>query len=179
MTIASPPYEDRPAGITQAGSELLAHYEKLKMERFPYFEEQFINPVGRQFFLIARIEGNGIFERVFVTYEKKQWGRYIGRIASQPTGRVPFKQGAKIKLKRKDIHGWTIVNQDGTEEGNSQGKALDLLHARTVILIMELRPKNGAFDEFSVVSALNPQTKQKVLELVPLEALALAEQEAK
>ena len=83
-----------------------------------------------------------------------------------------FRSGDPIEITSQEVYDWLIVNLDGTEEGNLQGKALDLLQVGVAAFIVELHPEDGEYVTSDIVSVINPKTQQEVIDLVPDEVLA-------
>ena len=162
-------YIDRPTSIDQNIRRILDKHEETSRSELPYFNNQFNNRKGRTFYVVTRLHEGEYYEQVFVKITDINVDRYTGTIASEPMGKVKFKSGDTIEVDTNKVVDWLIVNTDGTEEGNLQGKTLDLYQAGQAVFISKMIPKNGKFASFEVVSVLNPHTKQEIIEIVPNE----------
>jgi uncharacterized protein YegJ (DUF2314 family) len=164
-------YEDMPIAIDTSFEALLDQYvQKAKMS-LQYFDEQFEKPGDRTFYIVTRIYKNELYEQVFVKLGSIHEEVYVGLIVSEPMGKVDFKKGEIIQVSTEDVVDWCIVNPDGTEEGNLLGKAADLSKSRVCAFISKMTPKDGVFTTFEVVSVLNPNTEQEIIEIVPQDVL--------
>ena len=168
-------YQDSPVGLTVDVVSLMKPYEKLAKESLYRFEKSFKKKKGRTFYLVTRIYEDEYYEQVFVLVKKQKEGLYVGTIASKPMGRVSFRAGDRITLESKDIFDWLIVNKDGTEEGNFQGKAMDLLQVGGASFISSWHPVDGHYEIFEVVSVRNPRTQQEIMEIVPEDVIERVE----
>ncbi len=168
-------YQDQPMGLTADGVALVASFEEQARKTLAHFDEEREAPKGRSFFVITKIYENAFFEQVYVQVESKMQEAYKGRIVSEPMGRVAFKKGAEITVQAKDVADWCIVMPNGEEEGNLTGKAMDALRAKVLVFVLSMKPENGTFAHFRVVSVNNPQTMQSVEDLVPRDVIAKVE----
>jgi uncharacterized protein YegJ (DUF2314 family) len=177
--LAETKYEDQPFSVTQSTLDLLSPYEKKAKETLPYFESQLSHPKGRIFYVVTRLYHGDKHEQIFVKIEHIEKSKFIGTIASSPIGEIEFSEGDSIQVSRDKVVDWLIVNSDGTEEGNLQGKASDLLQIGRCAFICEMIPQDGKFEKFKVVSVLNPVTKQDVIDIAPARIIQSVEKRLK
>lgn len=162
-------YEDMPTGINQEVRQILDKHEETSRSGLPYFNGEFRSGNVRTFYVVTRLYQGEFYEQVFVKVSEINGGYYKGAIASEPMGKVDFKSGDAIEVGASKVVDWLIVNADGTEEGNLQGKTLDLFQVGQAAFISKMIPENGKFAHFEVVSVLNPHTKQEIIDIVPAE----------
>ncbi|MBB5211958.1 DUF2314 domain-containing protein [Microbulbifer hydrolyticus] len=162
-------YGDMPTGIDQSVRRILDKHEEKSRSELPYFNGELENREGRTFYVVTRLHQGEFYEQVYVKVSNIKDGAYKGTIASEPMGRVDFNSGDVIEVVNNKVVDWLIVNPDGTEEGNLQGKTLDLFQVGHAAFISRMTPKNGKFSHFEVVSVLNPYTKQEIIDVVPVE----------
>jgi uncharacterized protein YegJ (DUF2314 family) len=160
-------YKDSPVSLDSDTQALLRVYEEQARDTLNIFNKEFNENGQNIFYVTTRIYHDKNFEQIFVKLSSIEGGVYKGVIASSPLGKVDFKSGDKISVKSADVLDWLIVLPDGEERGNLQGKALDLLQVGTAAVITRMIPKDGKYISFTVVSVLNPQTKQEVIEILP------------
>jgi uncharacterized protein YegJ (DUF2314 family) len=160
-------YSDMPAGINAEMKMLLDEYEVQARDTIDHFNKRFSSGSKGTFYVITRLYEGSFYEQIFVKLQKIEDGFYKGVIASTPMGKVKFKSGDSLEVKVSDITDWLIVLPDGKEEGNLQGKAIDLFQVGKAAFISKMTPKDGKFESFTVVSVLNPHTKQEVIDIVP------------
>lgn len=166
-TAADSKYQDMPIGINLEAKRLLEVYEAQAKNTLDLFNKKFDSGSNDTFYITTRLHEGSYFEQVFVKLQKIDKGIYKGSIASDPIGKVKFNSGDYIEVKAGDVTDWLIVLPDGSEEGNLQGKALDLIQTGKAAFISKMTPKDGKFMSFTVVSVLNPRTKQEVIDIVP------------
>lgn len=164
-------FEDSPAGLTIDMAALMKPYENRARETIGEFDKALKKPNGRTLYLVTRIYEGEFYEQVFVRITKKKKDIYFGVIASSPMGRVKYNEGDQVEVPEARIFDWLIVNKDGTEEGNLQGKAIDLLQVGVATFISRWQPVAGEFKEFEVVSVRNPKTQQEITDIVPDEVI--------
>ena len=164
-------YKDMPTAIKPDMTNILEGYRNQSRATLDHFNERFNAKAGRVFYVVTKIHQDERFEQVFVKVKKIENKTYTGTIASEPLGKVKFKPGATIKVNLEEIEDWSIVNEDGKEDGNLQGKALDLVQAHKAAFISKVIPKEGKYISSTVVSVLNPLTKQEIIEIVPEQVL--------
>lgn len=160
-------YEDMPTLVDEEVNRLMQQYETQSRGTLPYFDEQFDSEGERGFYVVTRLYEGDLFEQIFVEVSEIQGGNYIGFIANDSMGVVEFVRGDPIEVNSDDVVDWLIVNSDGTEEGNLQGKAVDLYRVGKAAFISKMIPQNGKFTSFEVVSVVNPYTKQEITDIVP------------
>ena len=170
-------YKDNPVKTGKELNALLSTYEAQARKTLPYFNGQLQQPGQRSFFVVTRIYQGKRYEQIFVLVDKHEPNVYAGRIASNPSGDIKFKRGDAMNVPEGDVRDWVIVNSDGTEEGNLQGKALDLYQAGQAVFTSRIRPVNGKYESAEVVSVINPKTRQEIKEIVPKDVLTAVEQE--
>ncbi|HEY5550647.1 MAG TPA: DUF2314 domain-containing protein [Opitutaceae bacterium] len=102
-------YQDQPMGPTKKGAELIAGYEKQARESLSRFNEELTNPEGHQFFVVTKFRGGATFEQIFVQVESKVGENFVGKIASDPLGRVKFERGAAIRVAVADVADWCKI----------------------------------------------------------------------
>ena len=168
-------YEDNPLELPIEIEALLEPLSKRALDSLDHFEKELKDPRGRSFYLITRIYEGDLYEQVFVLIESKEDDTYHGKIVSEPMGPVNFQANDPVSLQKHNVVDWLIVNQDGTEEGNLLGKAVDLLQVGMAAFICEWQPKDGSFETFKIVSVRNPQTNQEVMELAPQDVIERVE----
>lgn len=165
-------YKDMPtSSIDNVFIQVLEQYSEQSKSRLAHFNQQFQSKEGRTFYVVSKIYQGDIFEQVFILLNDITDDSYLGTIANNPMGKVDFKAGDAIEVKTKDVVDWVIVNTDGSEEGNLQGKALDLIQVGHGAFISKMTPKDGVLSEFEVISVLNPYTKQEIIDIVPQSVL--------
>lgn len=82
-------------------------------------------PRGHVLMVTTRLHGqDGSFEQVFVKVDSWHEHSIDGTLASDVKLRS-HKIGEKLTVKEEDVIDWTILNPDGSEEGNVIGKFLD------------------------------------------------------
>ncbi len=79
------------------------------------------------FFVTIRLSEDGRYEDVFVRVLviDEKTGDISGKIANEIQSLRKYQNGQRIITHEADIRDWTIVNPDGTEEGNVVGKFLE------------------------------------------------------
>jgi uncharacterized protein YegJ (DUF2314 family) len=84
-------------------------------------------PKGQTFSVMKCLsEGNGaVLEDVFVDVDSIKNGKIYGRIANELSAIKTQHQWDKISFPESEIMDWTIIHEDGSEEGNVVGKFLD------------------------------------------------------
>ena len=165
-------------GSTEMETLLEPYYIKSK-ESLPYFNNELQKQNGRTFYIVTRIYEDKEFEQIFVLVSSHKDDIYQGTIASNPTGKIDFKYGSTVSIDKKDSYDWVIVSSDGTEEGNVIGKFIDLLQAGVVAFISKITPVEGLYSRFEVVSVLNPNTKQEIINIFSDATFTLIENEVK
>lgn len=160
-------YQDMPAGINADMKPLLDGYEVQARDTLGHFNKRFSAGSKGTYYVVTKLYEGSFYEQIFVKLRKIEGGLYKGVIASTPMGKVKFKSGDSLEVKAGDITDWLIVLPDGKEEGNLQGKAIDLFQVGKAAFISKMTPKDGKFESFAVVSVLNPHTKQEVIDIVP------------
>lgn len=160
-------YKDMPVTLGTDITGIMDGYKNQAHATINNFNEKFNAKSGKIFYVVTKLHQNESFEQVFVKVKKIQDTTYIGTIASDPLGKVKFKSGDTIKVDLAQIEDWSIVLADGKEEGNLQGKALDLLQAKKAAFISKIIAKEGKYISSTVMSVLNPRTKQEIIEIVP------------
>jgi uncharacterized protein YegJ (DUF2314 family) len=168
-------YKDSPVNIDSDMQVILSAYEEQARNTLDVFNKEFSENDQNIFYVTTRIYQDENFEQIFVRLVSIKGGVYEGVIASSPLGKVDFKSGDKISVKSADVLDWLIVLPDGEERGNLQGKALDLIQVGKAAVITRMTPKDGKYTSFTVVSVLNPQTKQEVIEILPQDVKAKIE----
>lgn len=171
-------YEDQPMGLTAAGAEVIRQYEAKARATLDEFDREFENAGARTLYVVTKIHEGDFFEQIYVLVTQRDQDGYQGKIASEPTGRVPFTRGAPIHVATADVADWLIVLPDGEEHGNLTGKAMDALQAGSVVFIISMKPEDGRFTHFKVVSIRNPKTQQEIGAIVPDEVVARVEAES-
>lgn len=166
-SLADSNYQDSPVNIDSDMQVILSAYEEQARNTLDVFNKEFNENGQNIFYVTTRIYQDENFEQIFVKLNSIDEGTYEGVIASSPLGKVDFKSGDKIRVKSADVLDWLIVLPDGEERGNLQGKALDLIQVGKAAVITRMTPKDGKYKSFTVVSVLNPQTKQEVIEILP------------
>lgn len=165
-------YQDKPTTLAAEQMSVLHAYEARAKSTLDHFAAEFAEPDDRRFYLVTRIMGDNTFEQVYVLINARVEERYHGTIDSEPMGPVPFERDQPISLGVEDVVDWVILHPDGQEEGNLQGKAIDLLQAGIAVFVCCMHPVDGLFAEFTVETVRNPQTRQEISDIVPAEVLA-------
>jgi uncharacterized protein YegJ (DUF2314 family) len=160
-------YKDSPVNINVDMQLLLKTYEEQARNTLGEFKAVFNRKDAGTFYITTRIHQDANYEQIFVKLTSINGDIYKGVIASSPLGIVDFKSGDSISVKSSDVLDWLIVTPDGEERGNLQGKALDLSQVGKAAVLTRMTPKDGKYTSFAVVSVLNPQTKQEVIEILP------------
>jgi len=168
-------YKDSPMTMEVKVDAILAPYTQQAKATLEIFNHKFSEKEGNIFYVITKLREDERSEQIFVKISKIEDNAYIGKIASQPLGKINFKFGDPIKVDIQDVIDWSIVKDNGEEEGNLLGKTLDLLQVGRAAFISRMIPKNGKYTSFQVVSVLNPKTKQEIIDIVPKDAIAKVE----
>jgi uncharacterized protein YegJ (DUF2314 family) len=168
-------YNDSPMTMDTKVATILAPYTQQAKNTLEIFNRKLVEKEGKIFYVIIKLRENELSEQIFVKVSKSENNTYIGKIASQPLGKIKFKFGDPIKVDTKDVIDWSIVKDNGEEEGNLLGKAMDLLQAGKAAFISKMIPKDGKYQSFQVVSVLNPKTKQEIIDIVPKDAIGKVE----
>lgn len=160
-------YEDKPFSVGADLEALLNGYSQQAIKSLPHFNQELGKRVDELYYVTTRLQGEEVYEHIFVEVTSYSDGDYVGTIASEPMGRVKFSAGDDITVPAAEVTDWLIVKADGSEEGNLVGKAADLIRAGVAVVIYRMTPQAGVYTRFEVVSASNAQTKQEVLEVIP------------
>lgn len=168
-------YKDRPVQIDVNVQTLLNKYRDRAIQSLPYFNEKLKKSDEKGYFITTRLYEGDNYEQVFVAVSAYSENSYKGKIASTSMGKVKFNRDDPILVPISKVTDWLIVKNDGTEEGNLQGKILDLFQVGKAAFIYELIPINGIYSKFKVISVRNGKTKQEILDVVPKEALEKVE----
>lgn len=127
----SPP-PDRPVtGERDKIEELIAPYVAQAKKSLPEVKERYRKGLapGRRLSVTTRIYGpdGKTFEQVFVAVRVWEGNMIQGNLASRVN--LPnHKVNEPLEVDEREVLDWTIVQPDGSEEGNFVGKFLDTLH---------------------------------------------------
>lgn len=160
-------YQDNPMELTEKGVAIVAGYARQDLAQLDEFDDSLSKTEAGTHFVITRIHQAGHFEQIYVRVQARTETGYRGTITSKPVGPIKYEQNAPIEVAREDVVDWCINLPSGEERGNLTGKAMDALMAGQLACIIEMKPTNGTFESFAVVSVMNPKTRQEVIELVP------------
>ncbi len=164
-------FKDMPTTIKPDMTNILNEYKSRAQASIDGFNEKFNAKAGKVFYVVTKLNQDGHSEQIFVKVKKIENKTYIGTIASDPLGQVKFKSGDAIKVNLEQLEDWSIVTADGNEEGNLQGKALDLVQVGRAAFISKVVPKDNKYISSTVASVRNPLTKQEIIEIVPEQVL--------
>lgn len=125
----SPP-PDRPfkASVPELDSKIRPYIDQAK-KTLPGVKERYLKglPPRHSLSVTTRIyDKDGHMEQVFV--QVKSWeGDTISGVLASEINVKNHQKGETLQVPEKDVIDWTIINPDGSEEGNVVGKFLDTL----------------------------------------------------
>ncbi|AZZ93948.1 DUF2314 domain-containing protein [Hahella sp. KA22] len=166
-------YKDTPTNIDLELKGLLEKYVARARETLPYFKERFHSKSEKSFYVVTKLYQGVSYEQIFVRLQEIREDVFVGVIASEPAGEIQFNSGDRIDVPSAKVVDWLIVHEDGEEEGNLQGKVMDLAQAGQAFFISKTTPRDGKYVSFEVVSVINPYTRQDVTDIVPHSAMDL------
>ncbi len=132
--VAPPVPSDRPKSVETdqayaAYESAIAPYIEEARRTYPDAKQRFLSgQLGtRPFFVTVRLSEDGRYEDVFVRVLviDERTGDISGKIANEIQALHKYQNGQRIITHEADVRDWTIVNPDGSEEGNVVGKFIE------------------------------------------------------